>query len=94
MFHAWKIRRERGGSGARASVGDKMLLLTDHTVDKLMLPHQKQDLEKIVVQYPHIRGLTIHSHDGRTYVPMEARVGNPMVPIAVRTNLGRTVYGP
>lgn len=70
---------------------------------KLMLPHKKLNFEEIAAQYPYKRGLSIGSYDGQpqllfvannihSFVPMEARVGNPMEPIAVRTSLGWTVY--
>lgn len=75
------------------------------TVEKLMLPHQKLQYEEIAAQYAHLRGLPIESYAGQpqlligannihAFAPMETKVGNPMEPIAVRTNLGWTVYGP
>ncbi|XP_062707805.1 uncharacterized protein LOC134288096 [Aedes albopictus] len=92
-------------SGTGAAAGGKMLLHTVHTVDKLMLPHQKLDLEELAAQYEHMRGLPIESYDGQpqlligvnnihAFAPIEAKVGTPVEPIAVRTKLGWTVYGP
>ncbi|XP_062539013.1 uncharacterized protein LOC134207307 [Armigeres subalbatus] len=92
-------------SGTSNSAGGKMLLHTVHTVGKLMLPHQKLDSEELVAQYKHMRGLPIESYDGQpqlligannihSFAPLEAKVGTSMEPIAVRTKLGWTVYGP
>nr|XP_029724601.1 uncharacterized protein LOC115264719 [Aedes albopictus] len=92
-------------SGTGAAAGGEMLLHTVHTVDKLMLPHQKLDSEELAAQYEHMRGLPIESYDGQpqlligvnnihAFAPMEAKVGTPMEPIAVRTKFGWTVYGP
>ncbi|XP_062538908.1 uncharacterized protein LOC134207201 [Armigeres subalbatus] len=92
-------------SGTSPAAGDKLLLHTVHTVGKLMLPHQKLDHEELAAQYGHMRGLPIESYDGQpqlligannihSFAPLEAKVGTPMEPIAVRTNLGWTVYGP
>ncbi|XP_062704792.1 uncharacterized protein LOC109426472 [Aedes albopictus] len=92
-------------SSSSANASDKTLLHTVHTVQNLKLPHQKLDYEEIAAQYAHLRGLPIESYEGQpklligannihSFAPMEARVGNPMEPIAVRTNLGWTVYGP
>ncbi|XP_062705239.1 uncharacterized protein LOC134287427 [Aedes albopictus] len=92
-------------SGTGAAAGGKMLLHTVHTADKLMLPHQKLDLEELAAQYEHMRGLPIESYDGQpqlligvnnihAFAPIEAKVGTPVEPIAVRTKLGWTVYGP
>ncbi|XP_062713145.1 uncharacterized protein LOC134284014 [Aedes albopictus] len=92
-------------SGIGAAAGGNMLLHTVHTVDKLMLPHQKLDSEEFAQQYEHMRGLPIESYDGQpqlligvnnihAFAPMEAKVGTPVEPIAVRTKLGWTVYGP
>ncbi|XP_062710672.1 uncharacterized protein LOC134288807 [Aedes albopictus] len=92
-------------SGTGAAAGGKMLLHTVHTVDKLMLPHQELDLEELAAQYEHMRGLPIESYDGQpqlligvnnihAFAPIEAKVGTPVEPIAVRTKLGWTVYGP
>ncbi|XP_062538860.1 uncharacterized protein LOC134207155 [Armigeres subalbatus] len=92
-------------SGTSPAAGDKLLLHTVHTVGKLMLPHQKLDHEELAAQYGHMRGLPIESYDGQpqlligannthSFAPLEAKVGTPMEPIAVHTNLGWTVYGP
>ncbi|XP_062711976.1 uncharacterized protein LOC115267455 [Aedes albopictus] len=91
-------------SGTGAAAG-KMRLHTVHTVGKLMLPHQKLDSQELAAQHEHMRGLPIESYDGQpqlligannihSFAPIEAKVGTPMEPIAVRTKLGWTVYGP
>ncbi|XP_062704770.1 uncharacterized protein LOC134287082 [Aedes albopictus] len=92
-------------SGTEAAAGGKMLLHTVHTVNNLMLPHQKLDSKELAAQYKYMRGLPIESYDGQpqlligannihAFAPIETKVGTPREPIAVRTKLGWTVYGP
>ncbi|XP_058838037.1 uncharacterized protein LOC131693851 [Topomyia yanbarensis] len=92
-------------SGISACSDGKMLLHTVHTVGKLMLPHQRLNSEELAAQYEHMRGLPIESYNGHpqlligannidSFAPIEAKVGTQMDPIAVRTNLAWTVYGP
>ncbi|XP_055542957.1 uncharacterized protein LOC129728539 [Wyeomyia smithii] len=58
-----------------------------------------------VAQYDHMRGLPISSYEGRpgiliglsnihAFTPLEAKIGTTSEPIAVRCQLGWTVYGP
>ncbi|XP_062703577.1 uncharacterized protein LOC134286030 [Aedes albopictus] len=77
-----------------------------HTVKKLYLPRQSVDFREISNQYPHLRGLNVANHFGEEpkiliglnnaflLAPLESRVGNPNQPIAVRSHLGWTIYGP
>ncbi|XP_058817350.1 uncharacterized protein LOC131680654 [Topomyia yanbarensis] len=85
--------------------GEKMLLKTVRTIDKLMLPQQSLNGEELSEQYMHMRGVPISSYDGRpemliglnnihSFAPTEVRVGETVEPIAVRCKLGWTVYGP
>lgn len=68
-------------SGTRASVDDKRLLQTVHTVGKLMLPHQKLDFEEIAEQYLHMRRLSIDSYDGQPQLLIGANNIYSFVPI-------------
>ncbi|XP_062535635.1 uncharacterized protein LOC134204849 [Armigeres subalbatus] len=92
-------------SNTNSGTNAKMLLHTVHTVEKLKLPHQKLDYKELAAQYKHLRGLHIESYNGQpqlligannihTFVPTDARAGELLEPIAVRTNLGWTIYGP
>ncbi|XP_062556738.1 uncharacterized protein LOC134221563 [Armigeres subalbatus] len=83
----------------------KTLLTTVHTVNKLMLPAQSLDAKELSHHYSHLRGLSISSYNGRpemliglnnlhAFAPLEAKIGRVMEPIAVRCQLGWTVYGP
>ncbi|XP_062699137.1 uncharacterized protein LOC134284320 [Aedes albopictus] len=84
---------------------EKMLLTAVHTVSKLMLPAQTLDARELSRQYSHLRGIPISSYSGRpemliglnnlhSFAPLEAKVGSIMEPIAVKCQLGWTVYGP
>ncbi|XP_065094567.1 uncharacterized protein LOC135715082 [Ochlerotatus camptorhynchus] len=92
-------------SGVSADAGNKLLLHSVRTVGKLMLPRQRLDFKELAAQYHHMRGLSIESYDGQpelliglnnihSFAPIEAKVGAPADPIAVRCKLGWTVYGP
>ncbi|XP_055643077.1 uncharacterized protein LOC129779554 [Toxorhynchites rutilus septentrionalis] len=84
---------------------EKTLLRSVYTVDKLRLPHQTLKADELSAQYDHMRGLPISSYDGRpgiliglsnihAFAPLEAKIGTTSEPIAVRCQLGWTVYGP
>ncbi|XP_053692624.1 uncharacterized protein LOC128741073 [Sabethes cyaneus] len=84
---------------------EKNLLRSVYTVDKLRLPHQALKADELSAQYDHMRGLPISSYDGRpailiglsnihAFAPLEAKIGTISEPIAVRCQLGWTVYGP
>ncbi|XP_065077560.1 uncharacterized protein LOC135700833 [Ochlerotatus camptorhynchus] len=92
-------------SGVSPDAGEKLLLHSVRTVGKLMLPRQRLDYQELATQYQHMRGLSIESYDGQpelliglnnihSFAPMEAKVGAPVEPIAVRCKFGWTVYGP
>ncbi|XP_058817874.1 uncharacterized protein LOC131681180 [Topomyia yanbarensis] len=85
---------------------ERFMLRNVHTVEQLQLPEQKLQFADIAARYQHLRGLPVtdyrhgapriliglkHLH---VYAPLESRIGNPGEPIAVRTRLGWTVYGP
>lgn len=84
---------------------EKMLLTTVHTVGKLMLPAQTLDARELSREFSHLHGLPISSYSGRpqmliglnnlhSFAPLEAKIGTVSEPIAVRCQLGWTVYGP
>ncbi|XP_058827968.1 uncharacterized protein LOC131687894 [Topomyia yanbarensis] len=92
-------------SGVGVSAGNKLLLHNVRTVGKLTLPYQKLDSQELIAQFKHMQGLTIESYDGQpelliglnnihSFAPLEAKMGTPVDPIAVKCNLGWTVYGP
>ncbi|XP_053691758.1 uncharacterized protein LOC128740249 [Sabethes cyaneus] len=77
-----------------------------HTVKELKLPEQNLCYTDVAMQYKHLQNLPVldyameppkiliglkHLH---LFAPLESRVGKPGEPIAVRTKLGWTIYGP
>ncbi|XP_062702323.1 uncharacterized protein LOC115254316 [Aedes albopictus] len=85
---------------------EKLLLRNVHTVQELQLPEQKIRFAEVAARFKHLSGLPVadclggspkiliglkHLH---VYAPLESRVGNAGEPIAVRTRLGWTIYGP
>ncbi|XP_055526882.1 uncharacterized protein LOC129719513 [Wyeomyia smithii] len=89
-------------SGAR----EKNLLKSAQTVEKLLLPKQALNVQEIVDKYSHLRDLPIASytdcHPGlliglnnlHLIAPIEARIRDAGEPIAVRSKLGWSIYGP
>ncbi|XP_058814526.1 uncharacterized protein LOC131678398 [Topomyia yanbarensis] len=88
-----------------ADSDEKLLLKTVRTVEKLMLPPQSLDAQKLSNRYEHMRNLPISSYDGRpemliglnnihSFAPVDVKVGTNVEPIAVQCKLGWTVYGP
>ncbi|XP_058816083.1 uncharacterized protein LOC131679388 [Topomyia yanbarensis] len=77
-----------------------------HTVDQLKLPKQTLDYTHVAAKYSHLKGLPVTDYRSGTtkiliglkhlhvYAPLESRIGNAGEPLAVRTHLGWTVYGP
>ncbi|XP_058840906.1 uncharacterized protein LOC131696379 [Topomyia yanbarensis] len=77
-----------------------------HTVESLMLPQHTLNVSELVKEYSHLRGLPVAEfqqaapktliglRDIHLYAPIESRIGRPEEPIAVRSKLGWTVYGP
>ncbi|XP_062537760.1 uncharacterized protein LOC134206081 [Armigeres subalbatus] len=84
----------------------RFIIKSAHTVDSLKLPRHTIDVSEVVKQYAHLRGLPIadvqHAapqiliglKDILLYAPLESRIGRPEEPIAVRSKLGWSVYGP
>lgn len=76
------------------------------TVSELMLPKQCVRFSEISERYPHLSDLPVADHSSEDpkiligldnlhlFSPLESRVGKPGEPIAVRSALGWTVYGP
>ncbi|XP_062698475.1 uncharacterized protein LOC115257886 [Aedes albopictus] len=86
--------------------GNRLKLKEAHTVKRLYLPRQRVDFQQISSQYPHLRGLNVSNQTGEEskiliglnnaylLAPLESRVGNANEPIAVRSHLGWSIYGP
>ncbi|XP_062556968.1 uncharacterized protein LOC134221804 [Armigeres subalbatus] len=84
----------------------KTVVRSAHTVRELGLPKQTMRFAEFAMQYQHLRGLKVADYPMETpriliglkhlhlFAPLESRVGNPGEPIAVRSALGWTVYGP
>ncbi|XP_058456704.1 uncharacterized protein LOC131434071 [Malaya genurostris] len=84
----------------------RFLIKGAHTVESLKLPTHSLPLSEIVKQYDHLRGLPIADirsatpriliglKDIHLYAPIESKIGRPEEPIAVRSKLGWTIYGP
>ncbi|XP_052567234.1 uncharacterized protein LOC128093659 [Culex pipiens pallens] len=92
-------------SAINGTNGEKLLLQSVRTVDKLMLPRQTLNAAEVSSHYDHLRGLPMDSYDGRpgmliglnnihSFAPLETKVGTIVDPVAVRCKLGWTVYGP
>lgn len=85
---------------------EKILLEDVRTVSELLLPRQDMRFSEVSRQYPHLAGLPVKDYrDKRAtilvgldnlhlFAPLESRVGNWNEPIAVRSKMGWTVYGP
>ncbi|XP_038106872.1 uncharacterized protein LOC119766411 [Culex quinquefasciatus] len=92
-------------SAINGANGEKLLLQSVRTVEKLMLPRQTLNADEISAHYKHLRGLPVDSYDGRpgmliglnnihSFAPQETKVGTIADPVAVQCKLGWTVYGP
>ncbi|XP_053687203.1 uncharacterized protein LOC128736742 [Sabethes cyaneus] len=85
---------------------EKICLANVRTVSELVLPKQGMQFAKLEKQYPHLAGLPVRDHPAERasilvgldnihlFAPLESRVGQQYQPIAVRSKLGWTVYGP
>ncbi|XP_062556857.1 uncharacterized protein LOC134221685 [Armigeres subalbatus] len=85
----------------------EILSLKDaRTVAMLKLPKQAMHYEEIADRYSHLRDLPIINYAAEEpriiigldnldlFAPIESRIGEPDQPIAVRSKLGWTIYGP
>ncbi|XP_058456469.1 uncharacterized protein LOC131433878 [Malaya genurostris] len=76
------------------------------TVKELMLPKQGINLQDLTDRFEHLRGFPVNEYDTvapqlligldnlHLFAPLESRVGGSGEPIAVRSLLGWTIYGP
>ncbi|XP_058827095.1 uncharacterized protein LOC131687069 [Topomyia yanbarensis] len=76
------------------------------TVKNLMLPIQSIKIQDLANRFEHLKGLSANDYDAdapqiiigldnlHLFAPLESRVGGVGEPIAVRSALGWTVYGP
>ncbi|XP_062537861.1 uncharacterized protein LOC134206187 [Armigeres subalbatus] len=86
--------------------GDKMLLKAVQTVKELLLPWQSLEATEVGKRYAFLRDVPFHSYAGdrpglliglnniHVIAPVETKLGSPGEPIAVKSRLGWTVYGP
>ncbi|XP_039451485.2 uncharacterized protein LOC120430439 [Culex pipiens pallens] len=93
-------------SVSAADSRNRFLLRNVHTVQHLQLPEQRVQYSEVAARFKHLRGLPLADYANGTpqiliglkhlhvYAPLESRIGNPGEPIAVRTQLGWTIYGP
>ncbi|XP_062556867.1 uncharacterized protein LOC134221695 [Armigeres subalbatus] len=85
---------------------EKLLLQSAQTVHKLLLPKQSLNAVEISAKYSHLRNLPLASYSDQqpglliglnnlhTIAPIEAKIRRVGEPIAVRSKLGWSVYGP
>ncbi|XP_055603751.1 uncharacterized protein LOC129751982 [Uranotaenia lowii] len=86
--------------------GEKWLLENVRTVSELLLPKQSLNVSDLMNQYSFLRGLSVQTYGGKRpglliglnnlnlIAPIETKAGKAGEPIAVRSKLGWTVYGP
>lgn len=84
----------------------KYPLTSVRTVNELVLPQQRAQFGKITRRYDHLRDIPFVEHhmdvpriligldNLHLFAPLESRIGAPGEPIAVRSLLGWTIYGP
>ncbi|XP_039447331.1 uncharacterized protein LOC120426603 [Culex pipiens pallens] len=76
-----------------------------HTVNELKLPEQTVCFADVVKEYKHLHDLPVADYRGapkiliglkdlHLYAPLESRIGGAGEPIAVKSKLGWTIYGP
>lgn len=85
---------------------EKLPLYAAHTVEKLLLPKQSLKSTALATKYSHLRNISIDSYSDQhpglliglnnlhTIAPIEAKIGKIGEPVAVRSKLGWSVYGP
>ncbi|XP_055615268.1 uncharacterized protein LOC129761557 [Toxorhynchites rutilus septentrionalis] len=85
---------------------EKFVLRDVHSVNNLKLPTQSMNFTDVAGKYRHLKGLPVTDYALSTpmlliglkhiefFAPIESRIGQPGEPIAVRSKLGWTVYGP
>ncbi|XP_055613257.1 uncharacterized protein LOC129759762 isoform X1 [Uranotaenia lowii] len=88
------------------TTGQRSVLKEARTVKKLSLPRQRVNFKEITSQYSHLQGLDMANQEGdepkiliglnnvHLMAPLESKIGNINEPIAVRSYLGWTIYGP
>ncbi|XP_055614982.1 uncharacterized protein LOC129761291 [Toxorhynchites rutilus septentrionalis] len=85
---------------------EKIPLENVRTVSELLLPKQDTHFSDVVKRYPHLAELPVNDFPTgqaailigldnlHLFAPLESRVGKQNEPIAVRSRIGWTVYGP
>ncbi|XP_065076052.1 uncharacterized protein LOC135699688 [Ochlerotatus camptorhynchus] len=91
-----------------SAVGSKELFSMEkvHTVEELKLPVQSLNYQELVERYSHLQNLPLAEYTNDSpkiliglkhlhlFAPIESRIGQPGEPIAIKSRLGWTVYGP
>lgn len=84
----------------------RFALKNAHTVEELKLPNQSLAMKELSERYPHLRNLPVPSYSEAVprillglenlslFAPLDSCVGRPGEPIAVKSLLGCSVYGP
>lgn len=86
-------------SGVCEEADSLLQLHAVRTVEKLILPRQKVDLDELAEKYHHLRGLPIESYSGQPrlliglnnihiFAPAEVKTGGDSEPVAVLCKLG------
>nr|XP_049464882.1 uncharacterized protein LOC125907316 [Anopheles coluzzii]XP_049466971.1 uncharacterized protein LOC125908319 [Anopheles coluzzii] len=85
---------------------ESFLLKGARTVEKLVLPSQRESYRYLQQQYPHLKGVPIEEAANEPvrillgldnlhlFAPMESKIGKPGEPIAVKSKIGWSIYGP
>ncbi|XP_058817768.1 uncharacterized protein LOC131681077 [Topomyia yanbarensis] len=85
---------------------EKFRLENVHTVSNLVLPKQDVQFSEVARRYSHLAGVSVTDYGEEQptimigldnihlFAPLESRIGGQGEPIAVRSRLGWTVYGP
>ncbi|XP_058817299.1 uncharacterized protein LOC131680602 [Topomyia yanbarensis] len=85
---------------------EKFRLENVHTVSRLVLPKQVVQFSEVARRYSHLAGVSVTDYGEEQptimigldnihlFAPLESRIGRQGEPIAVRSRLGWTVYGP
>ncbi|XP_053698659.1 uncharacterized protein LOC128745607 [Sabethes cyaneus] len=91
---------------AACGSNEKFILRDVYTVNNLKLPAQSMSFADVAGKYRHLEGLPVADYAPsppmlliglkhiEIFAPLESRIGQPGEPIAVRSKLGWSIYGP
>ncbi|XP_058064741.1 uncharacterized protein LOC131214376, partial [Anopheles bellator] len=89
-----------------SSSPEKFLLKGARTVKKLVLPKQRESCRQLKERYAHLRdvpvedvarkhvGIMIGLDNIHLFAPLDSKIGQPGEPIAVKSKIGWSIYGP